>query len=159
MAFSRRCYKGIERKFDMIRLEDVNPDNWRLSLRVRDDQKAFVANSTVMLARAFAYRNSRSRAVVIYNDEAPIGMALYYDFEDAYNFSQFFIDERYQGKGFGYQAAEMILQEMEKDGVYDRVVLCYVEGDEAAKRLYLKLGFTHTGEEEEGEVVMERRLR
>lgn len=53
----------------------------------------------------------------------------------------------------------MILQEMEKDGVYDRVVLCYVEGDEAAKRLYLKLGFTHTGEEEEGEVVMERRLR
>ena len=86
-------------------------------------------------------------------------MALYYDFEDTYNFSQFFIDERYQGKGFGYQAAEMILQEMEKDGVYDRVVLCYVEGDEAAKRLYLKLGFTHTGEEEEGEVVMERRLR
>lgn len=89
MAFSRRCYKGIGRKFDMIRLEDVNPDNWRLSLRVRDDQKAFVANSTVMLARAFAYRNSRSRAVVIYNDEAPIGMALYYDFEDAYNFSHF----------------------------------------------------------------------
>lgn len=33
----------------MIRLEDVNPDNWRLSLRVREDQESFVANSTVML--------------------------------------------------------------------------------------------------------------
>ena len=75
---------------------------------------------------------------MIYNDETPIGMAMYYDFEDAYNFSQFFIDERYQGRGFGYQE---------------------VEGDEAAKRLYLKLGFTHTGEEEEGEIVMEKRLR
>ena len=135
----------------MIRLEDINPDNWRLSLHVSDEQKTFVANSTVMLARAYAYRESRSRAFVIYNDETPVGMALYYDMEDTYNFSQFFIDERYQGRGLGYKAAEMIIHEMEKDGVYNKVVLCYVDGDEAAKRLYLKLGFYHTGEAEEDE--------
>ncbi len=143
----------------MIRLEDINPDNWRLSLHVSDEQKTFVANSTVMLARAYAYRESRSRAFVIYNDETPVGMALYYDMEDAYNFSQFFIDEIYQGRGLGYKAAEMIIHEMEKDGVYNKVVLCYVDGDEAAKRLYLKLGFHHTGEAEEDEIVMEKILR
>ena len=157
MAFSRRCYKGIGRKFDMIRLEDVNPDNWRLSLRVRDDQKAFVANSTVMLARAFAYRNSRSRAVVIYNDEAPIGMALYYDFEDAYNFSQFFIDERYQGRGYGRAATALVLDAMRQDGKYGKVVLCYVEGNDAAKRFYESFGFVET-EREEDEIAMELRL-
>lgn len=93
----------------MIRLVDVDPDNWRLGLHVRDDQKEYVAGSAVLLARALAYRNSRSRAVVIYDDETPVGMALYYDLEDSYNFSQFFIDERYQGRGLGYKAAEMIL--------------------------------------------------
>lgn len=143
----------------MIRLVDVNPDNWRLGLRVREDQEEYVANSTVLLARAFAYRNSRSRAIVIYDDETPVGMALYYDFEDSYNFSQFFIDERHQGRGLGYKAAEMILNDMQADGVYDKVVLCYIDGDEAAKQLYLKLGFYHTGEAEEDEIVMEKRLR
>lgn len=143
----------------MIRLEAINPDNWRLDLHVSDGQKTFVANSTVMLARAYAYRESRSRAFVIYDDETPVGMALYYDMEDAYNFSQFFIDERYQGKGLGYKSAEMIIHEMEKDGAYNKVVLCYVDGDEAAKRLYLKLGFYHTGEAEEDEIVMEKILR
>ena len=87
----------------MIRLEEVNPDNWRLELYVREDQKKFVANTTVLPARAYAYRNARSRALVIYDDETPVGMALYYDYEPAhaYNFSQLLIDERYQRKGFG----------------------------------------------------------
>ncbi len=143
----------------MIRLEEVNPDNWRLGLCVRDDQKEFVASSTVLLARAYAYRNSRSNAFVIYDDDTPVGMALYYDMEDAYNFSQLFIDQRYQGKGFGYKAAEMIVQKMKDDGVFDKVDLCYVEGDDAAKQLYLKLGFKHTGEVDEGEVIMEKMLR
>ena len=110
----------------MIRLVDVNPDNWRLGLSVREDQREYVASSTVLLARAFAYRNSRSRAVVIYDDETPVGMALYYDFEDSYNFSQFFIDERYQGRGLGYKAAEMILNDMKADVVYYKVVLCNI---------------------------------
>lgn len=143
----------------MIRLEEVNPDNWRLGLCVRDDQKEFVANTAVLLARAYAYRNSRSNAFVIYNDDTPVGMALYYDLEDCYNFSQLFIDQRYQGKGFGYKAAETIIQKMKDDGVFDKVVLCYVEGDDAAKQLYLKLGFKHTGEADEGEIVMEKMLR
>ena len=37
-------------------------------------------------------------------------------------------------------------------------MLCYVDGDESAKRLYEKLGFRHTGEVEEDEIVMERML-
>ena len=143
----------------MVRLEEINPDNWRLGLDVRDDQKEFVASSVVLLARAYAYRNSRSNAFVIYNDDTPVGMALYYDIENVYNFSQLFIDERYQGRGLGYKAAEMIIQKMKDDGVFDKVVLCYVEGNEAAMRLYLKLGFVHTGEVDEGEVVMEKVLR
>jgi len=82
----------------MIHLETITPDNWRLGLQVRDDQRHYVSDSAGILARAYAYRESRSRAFVIYNDDLPVGMAMYYDVEEEreYNFSQFFIDKRYQ---------------------------------------------------------------
>lgn len=142
----------------MIRLENVGPENWRLGLRVREDQRRYVSDSAGILARAYAYRESRSRAFVIYNDDVPIGMAMYYDLEDEYDFSQFFIDERYQGRGFGCTAAAMVLDEMKKDGAFGKVGLCYVEGNEAAMRMYLKLGFYHTGEADGDEIEMEKIL-
>ena len=145
----------------MIHLENVTPDNLRLGLKVRDDQRSFVADSAGILARAYAYRESRSRAFVIYNDETPVGMALYYDVdeESEYNFSQFFIDQRYQRNGYGYEAASMILQMMKDDGRYDKAVLCYIDGDDAARELYEKLGFRHTGEVYDDEIIMEYLLR
>ena len=147
-------------KSTKIHLETITPDNWRLGLHVRDDQRSFVSDSAGILARAYAYRESRSRAFVIYNDDLPVGMAMYYDVEEEreYNFSQFFIDERYQGNGFGYAAASLILQMMKDDGRFDKVVLCYIDGDEAAKNLYEKLGFRHTGEASEDEIIMEMSL-
>lgn len=144
----------------MIHLETITPDNWRLGLQVRDDQRHYVSDSAGILARAYAYRESRSRAFVIYNDDLPVGMAMYYDVEEEreYNFSQFFIDKRYQGNGFGYAAASLIIQMMKDDGKYDKVVLCYIEGDDAARNLYEKLGFRHTGEAYEDEIIMEMNL-
>ena len=56
----------------MIRLEPITPDNWRLGLRVREDQREFVSDSAGMLARAYAYRDSRSQAFVIYSDEGVV---------------------------------------------------------------------------------------
>ena len=145
----------------MLHLEPITPDNWRLGLSVREDQRSYVADSSGILARAYAYRNDRSQAFVIYDGDTPVGMAMYHDFDawNAYDFSQFFIDRRYQRKGYGRQAAEMILDRMKADGKYDRVVLCYVDGDHAAERLYETLGFHPTGQRDEDEIVMEKRLR
>ena len=144
----------------MIRLETVNPDNWRLRLKVSDAQKSFVADSATMLARAYAYRESRSKAYVIYNDTLPVGMALYYDCAElnAYDLSQLFIDERYQGNGFGIEATKQILDKMKSDSKYDKVMLCYIDGNEVAKNMYEKLGFTLTGDRDEDEIIMEKAL-
>ena len=142
----------------MIRLEDVNSENWRTDLRVSEEQKPFVADRTVLLARAYAYREYRSRAFFILDEKTPVGMGLYYDCPecDAYDFSQIFIDKRFQGRGFGKQAAKTVLEEMKRNGKYKKVVLCYVEGDTAAKSLYEKLGFAETcreGDEIEMELI------
>ncbi|MBR4471250.1 MAG: GNAT family N-acetyltransferase [Erysipelotrichaceae bacterium] len=144
----------------MIHLETITPENWRLDLSVRDDQRAFVTDRAEVLARAYAYREHRSQAFVIYNDDLPVGMAMYKDLDEfkAFHLSQFFIDQRYQGKGFGYEAAAKILQMMKDDGKYNKVVLCYIEGDDAARNLYEKLGFRHTGVVEGNEIIMELKL-
>ena len=63
----------------MIHLVDISPGNWRTKLQVSESQRYYVANSTVMLARAYAYREQRSRAFLIYEDETPVGMGLYRD--------------------------------------------------------------------------------
>lgn len=142
----------------MIRLETIGPGNWRPDLKVSEAQRAYVSDSMRLLARAYAYRESRSRAYVIYHGEVPVGMALYYDCDElnAFDFSQLFIDERYQGKGLGTAAARQILELMERDGKYDRVTLCYIDGNEAAKHMYENLGFRLTGECDGDEIIMEK---
>jgi len=84
-------------------------------------------------------------------------MALYYDCPELeeYVFSQLFIDERYQGRGYGKTAAKRILDKMRAEGKFRKVGLCYVEGNDAAKAMYEGLGFYHTGEADEDEIVME----
>ncbi len=141
----------------MIKLEEVTPYNWRLDLKVAKHQKSYVSDTMKLLARAYAYREYRSKAVVVYNDEVPVGMALYYDCEElqAYDFSQLFIDERYQGNGYGYEATERILKLLKDDGKYNKVILCYIEGNQAAFSLYKKCGFMLTGDRDGDEIIME----
>ena len=48
---------------------------------------------------------------------------------------------------------------MERDGKYDKAVLCYIDGNEAARNMYEKLGFHLTGERDGNEIIMEKKLR
>ena len=140
----------------MIHLIDINPNNWRLGLKVSPEHERYVANSAVMLARAYAYRKQRSRAFLVYADETPVGMGLYYDLPDmdCYDFSQLFIDERYQGKGYGKEATKMILNAMRVDGKYKKVDLCYIDGNKVAEKLYRSVGFVEI-ERDGDEIIME----
>ena len=144
----------------MIRLEDIDAGNWRVSLSVSKEQEQYVANTTTILARAYAYRNERSQALLIYEDDTPVGMVLYHDEDsmDAYIFSEILIDERFQGKGYGTTTTKLVLERMKDDGKYHKVVLCYIEGNEAAKKLYESFGFVEIDRDED-EIIMELTLR
>ena len=43
---------------------------------------------------------------------------------------------------------------MKKDGKYYKVILCYIEGNDAAQKLYESFGFVETDRDED-EVIME----
>jgi len=140
----------------MIHLVDIDPGNWRLGLQVAQSQRKFVSSAPWLLARAYGYREYRPNAFVIYDEETPVGMGLYYDCPDleAYNFSQLFIDERYQGRGYGKETVRLVLDAMKQDGKYRKAVICYVEGNDAARNLYTKFGFVETDRDGD-EIVME----
>ena len=140
----------------MIQLVNIDPDNWRLGLKVAPSQKTHVADCATLLARAYAYRDCRSRAFVIYDDETPVGMGLYYDLPEmeCYDLNQLFIDERYQGRGYGKAATQLVLDAMKQDGTYSKAVLCYIEGNDAAKKLYESFGFVEIDRDED-EIIME----
>ena len=144
----------------MIHLIDVDPGNWRFGLKVSESQKHYVSDSYAMLARAYAYREQRSRAFVIYDDETPVGMGMYHDCPDldAFDLSQIFIDEQYQGKGYGKTTTKLVLDAMKQDGKYSKAVLCYIEGNDAAKNLYESFGFVEIDRDED-EIIMELSLR
>lgn len=76
---------------------------------------------------------------------------------EAYIFSELFIDERFQRKGYGRAATKLVLDHLKKDGKYRKVILCYIEGSEAARKLYESFGFVVTDRDED-EILMELQL-
>lgn len=52
----------------------------------------------------------------------------------------------------------MLLELMKSDGRYNKVILCYIEGNNAAKSLYEKLGFELTGDRDDDEITMQKLL-
>ncbi len=142
----------------MIYLKEVNEKNRRAlnGLKVGKEQQSYVCSNVGILAKAYAYRFHRSEAKAIYNDSELVGLLLLRDCDEAqaFVFDQMMIDSRFQKKGYGEEAVTKAIELMKNDRKYNRIVLCYCEGDVAAKNLYTKLGFYHTGEVDEDEISM-----
>ena len=134
----------------MLRLTEVTEENWMevANLSVKEEQKHFLAPAVGILARAYVYRNCNGRVFVIENDGAIVGAALVREFTDeplGYDLQQFMIDLRYQGRGYGSQALQLILDDLRREGHYDHVEVCVKKEDAAAIRLYEKHGFRDSG--------------
>ncbi|GCD11559.1 GNAT family N-acetyltransferase [Clostridium tagluense] len=147
-----------------IHFSNITPDNWRTfkALKVKEEQKKFVASNVTILARAFAFRDYNSRVYAIYNGDLPIGMLMQHDLDDnslVCVLDQFMIAEQYQGKGYGKSAMQLWFSMIKNEEKYDSIILCYIEGDEVARSLYLGMGFHYTGEVDEDEIVMEYNLK
>ncbi|MPM71787.1 Spermine/spermidine acetyltransferase [bioreactor metagenome] len=143
-----------------IHFEIITPDNWRTfnKLKVNEEQKEFVASNLTILARAYAYRDFNSQVYAIYNEDIPIGLLMQREYEENNKLfcvlDQFMITEKYQRMGYGKAAMKVWIDLIKKQNRYNSIVLCYIEGDEVAKKLYLNMGFYHTGEVDGDEIVM-----
>jgi diamine N-acetyltransferase len=133
-----------------MRLISVTEDNWMdiASLSVKEEQKEYVAPAIGILARGYVYRDCNVKIYAFENDGIIVGAALVREFADeplGYDLQQFMVDEKYQRKGYGSQALQLILNELRTENHYDHVELCVKKADTEAIRLYRKHGFVDSG--------------
>ncbi len=137
----------------------VTKDNWRdlIKLKVREDQKYFVASNLHSIAEAqFGYDEDDGShwdtfPFGIYADDGlPVGFLMY-----AYNFPypkmqafiiRLMVDEKYQGMGYGRFGMNWMLERFRSDERIRDVAISYEPENEVGRQLYASLGFVETGE-------------
>jgi len=129
----------------LLYLNTITKENWlkAISLRVREDQVKFVASNAVSLAQLNFLDNFHAKG--IYHAEEMIGFTLYGIDEDdqEYWMYRLMIDQNHQGKGYGKQAVQLVIDDirkMKKDH-HQTITLSYEPSNEHAKRIYEKMGF------------------
>ncbi len=129
-----------------------------LNLKVAPQQKNFVADNAVSIAQAHFSKHAWFRA--IYADETPVGFAMLHDEPEKsiYYLWRFMIDARYQKMGFGRQAMKLLIDHVKTRPNATALYLSYVPGEGSAQGFYERLGFEHTGEEDDGEYIMKLTL-
>lgn len=129
----------------MLQLKPITKDNWvdALSLRVRKDQKNFVAPNAVSLAQLNFLEDFQAKG--IYLKEEMIGFTMYGIDEDdgEYWMYRMMIDEKHQGKGYGQQALQMVIEDVQriKQPHHKTLTLSYEPENHMAKYVYEKAGF------------------
>ena len=134
----------------MIHLIEVNEENWLdiARLSVSEEQQKYLDRPIGIIARGYVYRNCNGRVFGIADDTQIVGCALVRDFTDEpfnYDLQQFMIDKRFQNKGYGTAALQLILELLKKEGRFDGVEVCVNREDAAALRVYEKVGFVNSG--------------
>ena len=143
--------------------DDTRSDASRL--KVRKDQERFVdSNDESLLERDEALSDGLSvPCFLIEEDGVPAGFAMlsYGRAEegipaeaDIWYLWRFMIDERFQGRGIGKKALELILRyisESGRDGA--SVWVSYERDNQIARSLYSRAGFRETGDVSEGELL------
>ena len=131
----------------MITLRPVTRDNYIecCKLEVYQNQREYVAPNVFSLAQS---KFEPCTPLAIYRNDTMIGFGLYgVDEKRAQNWIfRFMLGRQYQGKGWGKQAFECFLKEVEKTPGYDKVYLSVNLKNEAAQHVYRSFGFCETGE-------------
>jgi diamine N-acetyltransferase len=168
---------NARRNVGRITIAEVTRTNWRaaLILGVAPEQQRFIANSAPIAALALAKAYIRPGGLVWTpyaffahdhtvasktpanggEDDTMVGFAmLAYEPEsaDEYWIFHFFIDQRFQGRGYGALALERLLALIRERHPHCQAVQLLVHPEnQRAQRLYTRAGFRATGELRDGE--------
>ena len=160
----------------MIHLEKIDPSNvWDvIDLKVKKEQKNFVASNDISIVQAFAAIGTECTALpfAIFNDKKPVGFlmigyneAAMYDYDDGvkspeilknnYSIWRLMIDKRYQKRGYGREAIKLALDFIRTwpCGKAEYCSLSYEPENEVGAKLYHSLGFVENGEMDGDEIV------
>ena len=152
-----------QKNIKLVKVDYFNYDDL-IDLKVKEEQKNFVASNIYSLAEAYAAVASKGYALPfgIYLDEKPVGFIMFgyypdkeyaqkaFDEEEipdyivrSYLIWRFMIDQEYQGKGYGREAMRLALEYIRTFpcGEAENCWLSYEPENEVARQLYRSFGF------------------
>ena len=143
----------------MTELRAITEDNFidAFNLRLAPGQEAFVSHPVRSLAQAYVYRN-QCRPFGIYAEGKMVGYVMViYDYDvPEYDIWHMMIDESMQGRGFGSDALDRVIEYIRTKPFGDsgRIALTCNKNNPVARKLYESRGFSATGVEDEDETEL-----
>ncbi|WP_277587048.1 GNAT family N-acetyltransferase [Psychrobacillus antarcticus] len=141
-----------------MKLIEINKDNWlrTVLLTTNEDGKAtvvekFVASNALSIVQSIYETGWTVRGVEV--DDKIIGFTMYGLDEDTKNYwiCRLMIDYTCQGKGYGKEVVQLILDELKQLDDCETIYLSTEPDNEVAIKLYESVGFRKTGNINEGE--------
>jgi diamine N-acetyltransferase len=147
-----------------IRLRQVTRDTVIAVCKLdAGDDRRQVAPNAYSIAQAYFQGEAWFRAV--YEDETLVGFVMLYDptlveqpDEREFFLWRLMIDRAHQGRGYGRAAVEALVDHVRTRPGARRLLVSHVKGAARLARFYQSIGFTYTGDEDDGELVMQRLL-
>lgn len=140
----------------VVSLRPITRDNARdvTRLKVAPEQERFVASNAISLAQAHFEKYAWYRA--IYADETPVGFVMLYDdpVQPQYFLWRLMVDARYQGHGFAWRAVQQLIDYVRTRPGAKELLVSHGQGEDSPAWFYARFGFTYTGEEDDGELIM-----
>ncbi len=146
----------MEENKPRITLREITKETvWPImKLQVKDEQRKFVAPNAFSIAKAYFNPEAWFRA--IYADDQPVGFMMLYADEKKpeYFLWRLMVAAEHQGKGYGYQAMELLIDHVKTLPGALELLASYNPGEGDPAGFYYKLGFVETGEWEDDEKVI-----
>ncbi|NMH68273.1 GNAT family N-acetyltransferase [Bacillus sp. RO3] len=132
-----------------VKLQELNQDNWYdcCRLEVSNEQKDYIEPNAISIAQTKFEPTLKPYA--IYYEEKVVGFLMYNSVKeelDGYWVYRIMVDKKYQGKGIGKAATELMILEMESVLSAKRIVVGYHPENKGAHQLYSSLGFVDQGD-------------
>ena len=111
--------------------------------QLTDEQKNFVSPIWFTIGRAYLYKDDNYPCIIYNLDNMPIGFINFYKWigdKNAYSWS-YFIDLKYQKKGFGISTAKLAVDILKKTNSNICIKIASEKDNYKAHNLYLSLGF------------------
>ena len=143
----------------LTELRAITEENFidAFNLKLAPGQEKFVSHPIRSLAQAYVYRD-QCQPFGIYAEGKMVGYVMViYDYDiPEYDIWHMMIDESMQGKGYGSDALDRVIEYIRTKpfGDSNRVALTCNKNNPAARKLYESEGFAATGADDEDEIEL-----
>jgi diamine N-acetyltransferase len=160
-----RHASGVTRQEDVVSLREITDANRSEieALSVTPQQENFVAGVTDSLIEAAETPDAKPWYRAVYAGETPVGFVMISDniapehpeYLGPYFLWRLLIDVRWQRRGYGRAALDLVLEYLATRPGCDRLFASFIPGDGSPLGFYLQYGFVPTGDVFDDEPVIE----